>query len=99
MTVVSSNKKELEEEDGDGDSNCSASKVQEFLESYKETSKERCDVAVLEDDDIVCDIANNMIEIKRGLGPDLAVVQDDVLGGMGGAIYCRWRRGTSYINL
>jgi hypothetical protein len=65
MTVV---KKEAEE-DSDRDSNCSASKVQDFLESYKETSKERCgDIAVLEDDDdIVCGTGKNMIETKRGL--------------------------------
>jgi hypothetical protein len=47
MSVV---KKKEAEEDGDGDSNCSASKVQDFLDSFEETLKERCDVAVLEED-------------------------------------------------
>jgi hypothetical protein len=62
------------EEDGDGDSDCSAAKAGELFASMFESASDRREVVVLEDDkDIVCDSPHNMIEIKRGLAPEVKV--------------------------
>jgi hypothetical protein len=70
MAVV----KQEEEEEGGGDSNCSAEDVSELFASVLESATDRLEVLVLEDDDdILCDTAHNMIEIKRGLAPEVKV--------------------------
>jgi hypothetical protein len=62
------------EEDGDGDSNCSAAKAGELFASVLESATDRREVVVLEDKkNIVCDSPHNMIEIKRGLAPEVKV--------------------------
>jgi hypothetical protein len=61
-------------EDSDGDSNCSAAEADEFFASALESASERLEVLVLEDDaDIIGDTPHNMIEIKRGLDPEVKV--------------------------
>jgi hypothetical protein len=59
------------EEDGAGDSNCSADKAGELFSSVLESASDRCEIVVLEDDeDILCDSPHNM---KRGLAPEVKV--------------------------
>ena len=48
--------------------------MEQFISSTEETTRDRLEVAVLEDDnDIVCETANNMIEIKSILGLEVKV--------------------------
>jgi hypothetical protein len=65
------------EEDGDCDSNCSTAEAGELFASVLESARNRREVVVLEDDDdILCDTPHNMIEIKRGLAPEVKVPAD-----------------------
>jgi hypothetical protein len=59
------------EEDGDGDSKCSA--VELFASMLKSASDRREVVVLEDDDDILCDTPHNLIEIKRGLAPEVKV--------------------------
>jgi hypothetical protein len=62
------------EEEGDGDSNCSADKAGELFSSVLELACDRCEIVILEgDNDILCDSPHNMIEVKRGLAPEVKV--------------------------
>jgi hypothetical protein len=62
------------EEDGDGDSNCSADKAGELFSSLLELASDQREIVVLEDNkDMLCDSPHNMIEVKRGLAPEVKV--------------------------
>jgi hypothetical protein len=62
------------EEDGDGDSNCSADEEGKLFSSVLKSASDRREIVVLEDnDDILCDTPHNMIEVKRGLAPEVKV--------------------------
>ena len=70
---------EEQNENGDGDSNCSASEIEQLISSVEESTRERREVVVLEDDnEIICETGNNMIEIKRGLGIEVKVSEPPV---------------------
>ena len=70
---------EEQNENGDGDSNCSASEMEQFISSAEESTMERREVVVLEDDnEIICETGNNMIEIKIGLGIEVKVSEPPV---------------------
>jgi hypothetical protein len=61
-------------EEGDGDSNCSAAEADKLFFSMLESASDRRDIVVLEDDhDILCDTPHNMIKIKRELAPKVKV--------------------------
>jgi hypothetical protein len=62
------------EEDGDGDSNCSADKAGELFSSLLELASDQREIVILEDnEDMLCDSPHNMIEVKRGLAPEVKV--------------------------
>jgi hypothetical protein len=68
MTIV---KIEAEEE-GEGDSKCSADKADKLFDAALQSVNDRLENVILEDNsDILCDTPHNMIEIKRGLGTEV----------------------------
>ena len=65
--------KEAEEDGDDGDSTCLAFEVDELSSSLLESTSAIRDEE--EDNEKFCDIPENMVEIKRGLGPEVKVSQ------------------------
>jgi hypothetical protein len=61
-------------EDGDGDSHCSADKAGEMFSSVLELASDGREIVILEEkEDMLCDSPHNMIEVKRGLAPEVKV--------------------------